>query len=75
LCTKAPLESLRSRLGFEGLFNYYGSYWKEWWFSSSVEDSWELEIFNYSKHHMNVVIKTEDGNPGWRFTSFYGHPK
>jgi len=39
------------------------------------KDSWELEIFNYSKHHMNVVIKTEDGNPGWRFTSFYGHPK
>jgi hypothetical protein len=37
LCTKAPLESLRSRLDFEGLFNYYGSYWKEWWFSSSVE--------------------------------------
>jgi len=34
----------------------------------------DLEIFNYSKSHILVVIKDADGQPFWQFTGFHGNP-
>jgi hypothetical protein len=33
-----------------------------------------LDIFNYSRFHINAVVKDLDGNEQWRFTGFYGQP-
>jgi hypothetical protein len=73
LCTKTYVDRLRIRLGFESLFTVdpigrSGSlalFWKE---------DRELEIFNFSRSHINAVIKEEDDTHSWRFTGFYDHP-
>jgi hypothetical protein len=57
------MEKIRCKLGFEGLFvvNPVGRcggltlLWKEIFF---------LEIFNFSRHHINAIIRNEDGSPG-----------
>jgi hypothetical protein len=33
-----------------------------------------LEIFSYSRHHINAIIRDEDGSSGWKFTGFYRNP-
>jgi endonuclease/exonuclease/phosphatase family metal-dependent hydrolase len=33
-----------------------------------------LEIFNYSRRHINAVVKDMGGQPIWKMTGFYGHP-
>jgi hypothetical protein len=67
------MEKIRCKLGFEGLFvvNPVGR-------SGSLALLWKgnffLEIFNYSRHRINAIIRIEDGSPGWKFTGFYGNP-
>ncbi|XP_062152034.1 uncharacterized protein LOC133860439 [Alnus glutinosa] len=73
LCRGNTMEKIICKLGFEGLFvvNPIGRsgglalLWKENLF---------LEIFNYSRQHINAIIRNEDGSPGWKFTGFYGFP-
>jgi hypothetical protein len=63
-CSKVTIERLRSKLGFEGLFMVdpirrsggLALLWRE---------CRELEIFNYSWNHINVVAKAEDDSPLW----------
>jgi hypothetical protein len=38
------------------------------------KDNYFLEIFNYSRQHINAIIRNEDGSPSWKFTGFYGNP-
>lgn len=33
-----------------------------------------VEIQNYSKYHINVVIQCTSDKQQWKFTGFYGHP-
>lgn len=73
LCKREAMEKIICKLGFEGLFvvNPVGRsgglalLWKENFF---------LEIFNYSRQHINAIIRNEDGCLGWKFTGFYGNP-
>jgi hypothetical protein len=73
LCMHKQMEKIRSLLGFEGLFvmNPVGR-------SGGLAILWKrknsLEIFNYSRFHINAVISEEDGSSGWKFTGFYGNP-
>lgn len=59
LCMHKPMEKIRSLLGFEGLFvvNPVGR-------SGGLAILWKrknsLEIFNYSRFHINAVISEED---------------
>ncbi|XP_059458269.1 uncharacterized protein LOC132187853 [Corylus avellana] len=67
------METLRVKLGFEGMFvvdpigrsGGLGLFWKE-------KDL--LEIQNYSRMHINAVVKTVEGTSGWKLTGFYGQP-
>lgn len=36
--------------------------------------TWDVSIRNYSRHHIDMVIKSEDGF-SWRFTGIYGDPE
>jgi exonuclease III len=73
LCSKSCLEWLRVMLGFVGLFvvDLVGRsggltiFWKE---------DCLLEIYNYSRRHINAIIKVGDGGVCWKFTGFHGHP-
>ena len=33
-----------------------------------------LEIQNYSRHHINTIIKVRGMEDCWKFTGFYRHP-
>jgi hypothetical protein len=70
---KKRLEWLRVKLGFNGVFvvdpvgrsGGLALFWK---------DEVQLEIQNYTRWHINVVVKLQDGRSSWKFTGFYGHP-
>jgi hypothetical protein len=32
-----------------------------------------LEIYNYSRYHIQAVVKDNEGNNYWKLTGFYGH--
>lgn len=34
-----------------------------------------MEIQNFSRHHINAVVKMETINQSWKFSGFYGHPE
>ena len=67
------MEVVRIKLGFVGAFavdpvGRSGGlvlFWK---------DEKEVEIQNYSRRHINAVVR-EEGLPLWKLTGFYGHPK
>jgi hypothetical protein len=33
-----------------------------------------LKIYNFSKRHINAVVKEGERQPYWKLTGFYGHP-
>jgi hypothetical protein len=35
----------------------------------------DVEIQNYSRWHVNVLVRTNGDNHHWKFTGFYGHPE
>jgi len=37
-------------------------------------DSREIEIFNFSRFHINAIVKGVGGSPDWMITGFYGQP-
>jgi hypothetical protein len=73
LCSQKKMESVRCRLGYEGLFvvdpigrsGGLALFWRH---------NRDLEIFNYSKSHIHAVVKDAEGLPFWQFTGFYGNP-
>jgi exonuclease III/ribonuclease HI len=72
-CRKEKLESIRVRMGFIGMFvvepvGRSGGlvlFWK---------NVHEVEIQNYTRHHINAMIKANDSSRAWKLTCFYGHP-
>jgi hypothetical protein len=73
ISSKMHMERLRVRFGFQGLFvvepvgrsGGLALFWR-------VAE--ELEIQNYSRRHINAIVKTADNDVPWKFTGFYGHP-
>jgi hypothetical protein len=71
--SKFAMELVCVRLGFKGLFvvdpvgrsEGLTLLWKE---------KNEVEIQNYTRMHINAVIKHADSTQPWRLTGFYGHP-
>jgi exonuclease III len=72
-CRKSKMEGIRVKLGFEGLFvvepvgqsGGLALLWKE---------AHELEIHNYTRRHINALVKYEGEDIWWKLTCFYGHP-
>jgi hypothetical protein len=72
MCSKQYMDRIKLRLGFDNLFvvdpvGRSGGLALLWY----KEDN--LEIFNYSRRHINVVVKDMGGQPIWKMTGFYGH--
>jgi hypothetical protein len=73
ISSKKRMESLRIKFGFQGLFvvDPVGR-------SGGLALFWrvaeELEIQNFSRRHINAIIRTADNDVPWKLTGFYGHP-
>ncbi|XP_062145461.1 uncharacterized protein LOC133852722 [Alnus glutinosa] len=67
------MDHVRHRIGFDSMFvvdpvgrsGGLALLWKE---------AHLLDIYNFSRFHINVVVKADGGIDPWRFTSFYGQP-
>jgi exonuclease III len=72
-CSKKHVESLRVQLGYVGVFvvdpvgrsGGLALFWK---------DSLKVEIFNYSRHHINAIVQEGEDDFRWKLTGFYGQP-
>jgi hypothetical protein len=73
LRSKQYMERIRIKLHFDNMFvldsvrrsGGIALFWKE-------ED--KLEIYNYFRRHIHVVVKNREGQDFWKLTGFYGHP-
>lgn len=71
-CKKTKMEELWVKLGFAGLFvvEPVGR-------SGGLALLWkadeELKIHNYSRRHINAIVKHSDSAISWKLTGFYGH--
>jgi hypothetical protein len=72
-CSKARVEVVRIKLGFAGAF-VVDSVGRSGGLALLWKDAEEVEIQNYSRRHINAVIR-EEGLPPWKLTGFYGHPE
>lgn len=71
-CRKERIESTQVKLGFSEMFvvepvvrsGGLVLFWK---------DVHNLEIQNYPRQHINVLVKHKDSGSGWKLTCFYGH--
>lgn len=68
------VDRVRSRLGFENCFvvdckGKSGGLILLW------RDSIQVDIYNYSRHHINAMIRCSKDAHQWKFTGFYGHPE
>jgi hypothetical protein len=71
-CSKVHMEVVRIKLGFAGAF-IVDSVGRSGGLALLWKDDKEVEIQNFSRRHINAVVK-EDGLLPWKLTGFYGHP-
>jgi exonuclease III len=72
-CKKERLEGVRVRLGFQCLFvvepvGLSGGLALLW------SDQNLLEVQNYTRRHINAIVKGSTAKVPWKLTCFYGHP-
>jgi hypothetical protein len=67
------LELIRCNLGFSGLF-VVDCIGKRGGLALFWTEEVNVEIQNYSQHHINGVICTQPNSIPWKFTGFYGQP-
>jgi hypothetical protein len=72
-CRSAKMERVRVRIGFEGLF-VVDPIGKSGGLALLWRESNTLEIQNYSRWHINAVMKEFEGGVPRRLTGFYGQP-
>jgi hypothetical protein len=74
ISSKFYMEKVRCRLGYDCLFavDPVGR-------SGGLALLWKnfdrLEIYNYSRFHIQAIVKDNEGNAYWKLTGFYGHPE
>jgi hypothetical protein len=68
------LETMKVWLGFQSVFviDCMGQ-------SGGLTLFWSIdltiEIQNYSRQHINAIVKAEENGQPWKFIGFYGHPE
>jgi exonuclease III len=72
-CRKDRMEVLRVKIGFEGMF-VVDPVGRSGGLALCWKDKDLVEIQNFSRRHINAVIRPSVGENGWKFTGFYGHP-
>jgi exonuclease III len=68
------LDFLRINLGMHNMF-VVDSVGKSKGLILLWRDNFRVEIQNYSRQHINVIICTKENSLVWKFTGFYGHPE
>ncbi|KAF5449972.1 hypothetical protein F2P56_030362 [Juglans regia] len=69
----SKVEGIKRRLGWEGCFvvdpmGRKGGLALLWCKEK------EVEILNYSQHHINAMVRSEEKKMSWLLSGFYGHP-
>jgi hypothetical protein len=67
------MEGIRVKLGYNGMFvvepvgqsGGLALFWR---------DNQDLEIQNFTRRHINAIVKEMDTEVSWKLTCFYGHP-
>jgi hypothetical protein len=73
ISSKKYMEGIGKKIGFDRIFavDPVGK-------SGGLAFLWnaesEVEIFNFSRRHINIVVKDRENNPWWKLTGFYGNP-
>jgi ribonuclease HI/exonuclease III len=67
------IEYIRVRTGFESAF-VVDSIGRSGGLALMWKGDINVEIQNYSRRHINAIVRTFDNGPLWKFTGFYGHP-
>lgn len=68
------MELIRVKLGFEGMFVVEPSNRSRGlgFFFKRERDMFEIQ--NYSRTHINAIVKHRDGVNGWKLTGLYSQP-
>lgn len=66
-------DRLKIKLGFESVF-MVDSVGRSGGLALFWSNEVEVDIQNYRRRHINVVVKLDSTSPPWKFTGFYGHP-
>jgi exonuclease III len=72
-CHRNKMESVRVKLGFDCLF-IVDSVGRSGGLALLWNNSELVEIQNYSKRHINAIVKDGAIAHSWKFTGFYAHP-
>jgi exonuclease III len=72
-CSRSKIEGIRVKLGYNGMFvvepvgrsGGLALFWR---------DNQDLEIQNFTRRHINAIVKEVDTEVSWKLTCFYGHP-
>jgi hypothetical protein len=74
ICSKQHMDNIRRKLGFDSFFviDPVGKSGGLAFLWNSVSN---VEVYNYSRRHINVMIKDRENNPSWKLTGFYGNPE
>jgi hypothetical protein len=72
-CHRNRMEYVRVKLGFECIF-VVDSVGRSGGLALLWNDMELVEIQNYSRRHINAIVKDGDSTYSWKLTSFYGHP-
>jgi hypothetical protein len=67
-------EAIRVRLGFQNIF-VVDSMGRSGGLALFWTEHQSIDIQNYSRRHINAIIKSEGVAQPWKFTGFYGHPE
>ncbi|XP_059429221.1 uncharacterized protein LOC132163036 [Corylus avellana] len=73
-CRKNKMEVVRVKLGFEGMF-VVDPIGRSGGLALLWKDISLLEIQNFSRRHINAIVKEEGTGYSWKLTGFYGHPE
>jgi hypothetical protein len=63
------MDNIRRRLGFDSVF-VVDSVGKSGGLAFLWNSETNLEVYNYSRRHINVVVKDGENNPLWKLTGF-----
>jgi len=73
ICSKQHMDNIRRRLGFDSIF-VVDPVGKSGGLAFLWNSESNLEVHNYSRRHINIVVKDGENNPLWKLTGFYGNP-
>jgi exonuclease III len=72
-CHRNKMEFVRVKLGFACMF-VVDSVGRSGGLALLWHDTNLVEIQNYSRRHINAIVKDGESENSWKLTGFYGHP-